>query len=245
MWPLATLITKLPYSQLPMATTLIFLLEDLRDVRSISLVAITGWSCLVSLLLTLTLTLTLTLNHNHSHDQSVRVLSRHYIDEAIERAILDQKLLETFTPDLIIAVDETSISPASLLEHHIATKVGKKTPVLTPNWAVYEPDENPYKPVGRVWDQSDQSLAGFKILLVEKVDATRHTLTSFVESLTGKIAEQKAKGGSEWTEPKIGVFALHNKENVASKSELPTGVSHFFAAESSSEGDVKISYPSG
>ena len=59
--------------------------------------------------------------HDHSHDQSVRVLSRHYIDEAIEKSILDQRLLETFTPDLILAVDETSVSIGEkqiYLSHH-------------------------------------------------------------------------------------------------------------------------------
>lgn len=180
-------------------------------------------------------------SHAKGHEtKSLRVLSRHYIDESIDQALSDQGMLEMFTPDLIIAVDDTALSPTSLLEHHIAIKVGKKTPVLTPQWEVYEPDENPYKPVGRAWDQS---LSGASILLVEKVDSTRHTLTAFVESLLERIAKQKVSVGSEFVEPKIAAFAFHNKF-LEAKEALHPRISHFFAAETSSD-EVKISYPSG
>lgn len=163
--------------------------------------------------------------------KSVRVLSRHYIDEVVLKAT--QAMLETFTPDVIIAVDDTSISPASLIEHHISTRVGgRKTTVLTPRYEVYEPSENPYKPVGEKWEKP---LDGLNILVVEKVDATRNTLAAFVQGLERKISEQKANAT-------IGVLALNEKAN-AKKVEMPSSVKYYFAAETSSEDGVKISYP--
>jgi hypoxanthine phosphoribosyltransferase len=177
------------------------------------------------------------IDHHHAaadpKSSVIHSLSRHYIDEVLAKATTT--MLDTFTPDLIIAVDETSISPASLLEHHISTPIGRKTPVLTPQWAVYEPNENPYKPVGQLWDEP---LEGLNILLVEKVDATRTTLATFVQDLEGKLQGQKANAT-------IGVFALNEKAD-AKKRPMPLSVKHYFAAETSSlEAGTKLSYPTG
>lgn len=50
---------------------------------------------------------------------TVKVVSRHFIQEAVKRAILEQGIIAKFTPSALIAVSEDSVPVATTLQYHL------------------------------------------------------------------------------------------------------------------------------
>lgn len=88
------------------------------------------------------------------------------------------------------------------------------------------------------------SLSGHRILLVEKVDNTRASLSNFLATLQQHIDTQRAAAVSTggWVEPVLGVFVLHNKD-TPKQASLPQDIleGRYFAAENI--GSLQIAYP--
>ncbi|KAG1664690.1 hypothetical protein FOA52_006665 [Chlamydomonas sp. UWO 241] len=172
-----------------------------------------------------------------------RILSTHYVDEVVEKAVTQQQLLASFQPQLLIAATDDSVAPARILRHHLSMH-GCETKVLTSTLDLYDEDANPYNPVMPAGALSQ--LSGKRVLVVEKVDNTRAALQSFLVSLKVTIDAQRAAAGASgapWTEPVLGVFVLNQKD--CPKPDLPADMvsaAHYFAAETSAA-NVHVCFP--
>jgi len=75
-----------------------------------------------------------------------RILSTHYVEEIIEKAVVQQQLLSSFQPHLLIAATDDSVAPARILRHHLLSH-GHTSRVLTSTLDLYDEHVNPYNPV--------------------------------------------------------------------------------------------------
>ncbi len=50
--------------------------------------------------------------------QDTRVLSSHYVEEMVEKALQEQRVFERFRPTVLVAVCDDSLAPARILKHH-------------------------------------------------------------------------------------------------------------------------------
>lgn len=189
---------------------------------------------------------------------TVRVVSQPFVHEAVKRAIAEHGIMDKFIPSALVAVSEDSIPIATILLHHLRTKLQHPIPVVTCHYQLYDEAINPYQPIMGTWSPSSNggsiSLSGQRLLLVERVDSSRATLTSFLAGLKSRINTQRAAiiaEGKGWVETEVAVFVLFDKM-IASKEEegghvkpqLPAEVKHYFVAETS-QSDEYLMCPSG
>ena len=150
----------------------------------------------------------------------------HYI---IRQTVQRTKLLQTFSPTLLIAISAGGFLPTRILRNIIKSEVGGKSlPIQTIGLCLYESDQHEiYKTQWISNDRKSDPLAvwfsGQHVLIVDEVDETRTTLSYAVKELEKDIAKQRnaaQENEEEWIEPKLGVFVVHNKM-VVKRGELP------------------------
>ncbi len=70
------------------------------------------------------------------------------------------------------------------------------------------------------------SFQGQHLLVVDRADDTRTSLSLFIGQLQGQIQAQKdlaQASGAAWVDPQVGIFVLHNKRRVKA-ADLPAEV---------------------
>ncbi|KAL6764907.1 hypothetical protein V8C86DRAFT_2465498 [Haematococcus lacustris] len=119
--------------------------------------------------------------------------------------------------------------------------------VLTPDLKLYDEDTNPYLThIKTATSWGPGSLAGERVLVVDKADSTRTQLASFITQLKEQVAaarqEVEGQGGSWAGDPQFGVFVLHNKQ-ISKQADLPDDIlnGRYFFGETSD--NVQIAYP--
>ncbi|KAK1764364.1 phosphoribosyltransferase-like protein [Phialemonium atrogriseum] len=161
-------------------------------------------------------------------------------------------LLETFKPQLIIAIGGGGYVPARILRSFLKQPGSPNIPIQAIGLSLYESlptdvVEEPGTKVTRTqWlDLSAlgemETLVGKRVLIVDEVDDTRTTLEYAVRELEKDVEIAREKMGGE--KAHFSIFVLHNKDKPK-KGILPTeiiGEGRYKAART--VGDVWICYP--
>jgi uncharacterized protein len=156
-------------------------------------------------------------------------VSYNQIHDIIRRTVQRTKLVEQFSPTLLIAISAGGFLPTRILRNIIKAEVGGKSlPIQTIGLCLYESDKHEiYKTQWLSTDCRNDPLAvnfsGQRILIVDEVDETRTTLSYAVRELSKDIDEQRRvahETNAEWIEPKLGVFVVHNKR-ATKRADLP------------------------
>ncbi|OLN97811.1 Xanthine phosphoribosyltransferase 1 [Colletotrichum chlorophyti] len=172
------------------------------------------------------------------------------------------KILETFQPQLMIAIGGGGYVPARILRSFLKKPGNPNIPIQAIGLSLYEalpqsldgnatpgvPEVPGTKVTRTQWlDLSAlgemENLVGKRVLIVDEVDDTRTTLEYAVKELEKDVeaARQRLGGKAEKTE--FGIFVLHNKDKQK-KGTLPADMmtsGHYLAART--VGDVWINYP--
>lgn len=178
-------------------------------------------------------------------------ISYNQLHNIIRQAVQRTKLIETFSPTLLIAISAGGFLPARILRNIIKSETGGKSlPIQTIGLCLYE-SEN-HKIYKTQWistdlenDQLAVSLNGQNILIVDEVDETRTTISYAVHELQKDIEKQRIlfkTNNQEWIEPKLGVFVVHNK-TIMKTGKLPEDIMNnsYFVGEN--VGGEWIVYP--
>jgi hypoxanthine phosphoribosyltransferase len=156
-------------------------------------------------------------------------VSYNQLHDIIRRTVQRTKLVERFSPTLLIAISAGGFLPTRVLRNIIKSEIGGKSlPIQTIGLCLYESDQQKiYKTQWISTDRKNDPLAvsfsGQRILIVDEVDETRTTLSYAVKELENDIEKQRnaaEENHEEWIEPKLGVFVVHNKV-VAKRGNLP------------------------
>jgi len=156
-------------------------------------------------------------------------VSYNQLHDIIRRTVQRTKLVERFSPTLLIAISAGGFLPTRVLRNIIKSEIGGKSlPIQTIGLCLYESDQQKiYKTQWISTDRKNDPLAvsfsGQRILIVDEVDETRTTLSYAVKELENDIEKQRnaaEENQEEWIEPKLGVFVVHNKV-VAKRGNLP------------------------
>ncbi|EXF86217.1 hypothetical protein CaCOL14_010477 [Colletotrichum acutatum] len=171
------------------------------------------------------------------------------------------KILETFQPQLIIAIGGGGYVPARILRSFLKKPGNPNIPIQAIGLSLYEslpetfggnstpgvPEVPGTKVTRTQWLDLTaigemENLVGKRILIVDEVDDTRTTLEYAVKELEKDVeAASQRLGKGQKTE--FGIFVLHNKDK-AKKGTLPSEMmtsGHYLAART--VGDVWINYP--
>ncbi|CAO1598465.1 MAG: hypothetical protein LQ349_006818 [Xanthoria aureola] len=166
------------------------------------------------------------------------------------------RILNDFTPNLMIAIGGGGYVPARILRSFLKRPAAPNIPIQAIGLSLYEqlPSSNPSNPVETPgtkvtrtqWlDLSSLEMAnlvGKNVLIVDEVDDTRTTLEYAVKELQKDVQAAADKlGSSEKTQ--FSVFVLHNKDKTK-KGHLPQDMmddERYLAARTVS--DVWICYP--
>jgi hypothetical protein len=164
------------------------------------------------------------------------------------------RILNEFTPNLIIAIGGGGYVPARILRSFLKKPGSPNIPIQAIGLSLYESlgtdsqVELPGTKVTRTqWlDLSSLEMAnliGKNVLIVDEVDDTRTTLEYAVKELEKDVASaaKQAGRGSETT--RFSIFVLHNKDKEK-KGHLPEDMmrdDRYLAART--VGDVWINYP--
>ncbi|KAK3342680.1 phosphoribosyltransferase-like protein [Neurospora tetraspora] len=163
------------------------------------------------------------------------------------------KILETFNPQLMIAIGGGGYVPARILRSFLKRPGSANIPIQAIGLSLYESlgdnvVEEPGTKVTRTqWLDltalgSMKNLIGKRILIVDEVDDTRTTLEYAVKELQKDVeAARQALGEGEETQ--FAIFVLHNKDKPK-KGTLPEDIisqGRYFAAVT--VGDEWICYP--
>jgi len=177
-------------------------------------------------------------------------LSYNQLHDIIRRTVQRTKLVEKFSPTLLIAISAGGFLPTRILRHIIKCEMGGKSlPIQTIGLCLYESDTHEiYKTQWISTDRNDPlgvSFSGQNILLVDEVDETRTTLNYAIKELEKDIDKQRnllKENNEEWIEPKLGVFVVHNKM-VSKRANLPEDImkNSYFVGEN--VGGEWIAYP--
>jgi hypoxanthine phosphoribosyltransferase len=156
-------------------------------------------------------------------------VSYNQLHDIIYQTVQRTKLIETFSPTLLIAISAGGFLPTRILRNIIKSQIGGKSlPIQTIGLCLYESDKHEiYKTqwisTDRINDPLAVSFSGQHILIVDEVDETRTTLSYAVKELEKDIEQQRhlsKENNEEWIEPKLGVFVVHNKM-VTKRATLP------------------------
>jgi hypoxanthine phosphoribosyltransferase len=156
-------------------------------------------------------------------------VSYNQLHDIIRQTVQRTKLIETFSPTLLIAISAGGFLPTRILRNIIKSQIGGKSlPIQTIGLCLYESDRHEiYKTqwisTDRINDPLAVSFSGQHILIVDEVDETRTTLSYAVKELEKDIEQQRhlfKENHEEWIEPKLGVFVVHNKM-VTKRAKLP------------------------
>jgi hypoxanthine phosphoribosyltransferase len=156
-------------------------------------------------------------------------VSYNQLHDIIRQTVQRTKLIETFSPTLLIAISAGGFLPTRILRNIIKSQIGGKSlPIQTIGLCLYESDKHEiYKTqwisTDRINDPLAVSFSGQHILIVDEVDETRTTLSYAVKELEKDIEQQRhlfKENHEEWIEPKLGVFVVHNKM-VTKRAKLP------------------------
>lgn len=171
--------------------------------------------------------------------------SYNQVHKDIRDAVARYRLNEDFKPDLMIAIAAGGMIPARFMRGFLNKVNGRNVPIQVIGLSLYEEleiaaatgDTRPVEVTKTQWlnfAQSETSLLGRRILIVDEVDDSRMTMAYAVKEIQKDIlAEELKQGmapGSSGTT--IGVFVLHNKEKPK-KRELPEDImKNYYAAVS-------------
>ncbi|ETN45227.1 uncharacterized protein HMPREF1541_10104 [Cyphellophora europaea CBS 101466] len=163
------------------------------------------------------------------------------------------RILDEFTPNLMIAIGGGGYVPARILRSFLKQPGAPNIPIQAIGLSLYEqlsggdPVEQPGTKVTRTqWlDLSSLEMAnliGKNVLIVDEVDDTRTTLEYAVRELEKDVEQARQQlGRTEQT--KFSIFVLHNKDKEK-KGHLPKDMiddKRYLAAVTVS--DVWICYP--
>ncbi|KAI9309412.1 phosphoribosyltransferase-like protein [Cunninghamella echinulata] len=163
------------------------------------------------------------------------------IRESVERF----KLNEDFKPDLMIAIAAGGMIPARFLRTFLNKVNDRNVPIQVIGLSLYEEleiaaakgDTRPVEVTKTQWlnfAQSEQTLLGKRILIVDEVDDSRMTMAYAVKEIEKEIVAEELRQGLQPGESNttIGVYVLHNKEKPK-KRELPDHImKNYYAAVS-------------
>ncbi|CAF2711813.1 unnamed protein product [Rotaria sp. Silwood2] len=156
-------------------------------------------------------------------------VSYNQLHDIIRQTVQRTKLIEKFSPTLLIAISAGGFLPTRILRNFIKSEIGGKSlPIQTIGLCLYESDKHEiYKTQWISTDLKTDPLAvsfnGQHILIVDEVDETRTTLSYAVKELEKDIEKQRnvsKENNEEWIEPKLGVFVVHNK-TIPKRANLP------------------------
>lgn len=138
------------------------------------------------------------------------------------------KILESFQPQLIIAIGGGGYVPARILRSFLKQPGSPNIPIQAIGLSLYEqlpvtnasnvndvvPDQIGTKVTRTQWlDLSSlgemQNLVGKRILIVDEVDDTRTTLEYAVKELEKDVEEARQKMGAGPEKTKFSIFVLH------------------------------------
>ncbi|CAK7270370.1 hypoxanthine-guanine phosphoribosyltransferase [Sporothrix epigloea] len=166
-------------------------------------------------------------------------------------------ILETFQPQLMIAIGGGGYVPARILRSFLKKPGSPNIPIQAIGLSLYETlptnaaavEEKPGTQVTRTqWlDFSSlgemSNLVGKNILIVDEVDDTRTTLEYAVKELEKDVELARQKIGPNAAQTKFGIFVLHNKDKPK-KGSLPEAMmadGRYWAVRT--VGDEWICYP--
>jgi hypoxanthine phosphoribosyltransferase len=186
-----------------------------------------------------------------SNDVNKMYVSYNQLHEIIRQTVQRTKLIEKFSPTLLIAISAGGFLPTRILRNIIKSEIGGKSlPIQTIGLCLYESDKREiYKTQWISTDRKNDPLAvsfsGQNILIVDEVDETRTTLSYAVNELEKDIEKQKKlfkENNEEWIEPKLGVFVVHNKM-IIKRANLPENLMKNFYFVGENVGGEWIAYP--
>ncbi|CAF3763115.1 unnamed protein product [Rotaria sp. Silwood1] len=156
-------------------------------------------------------------------------ISYNQLHDIIRRTVQRTKLVEKFSPTLLVAISAGGFLPTRILRNFIKTEIGGKSlPIQTIGLCLYESEKHEiYKTQWISTDQKNDPLAvslnGQNILIIDEVDETRTTLNYAIKELEKDIEKQRIlskENHEEWIEPKLGIFVVHNK-TIPKRANLP------------------------
>ncbi|KAI7298497.1 PRTase-like protein [Hortaea werneckii] len=166
------------------------------------------------------------------------------------------RILNDFTPNLMIAIGGGGYVPARILRSFLKKPGSPNIPIQAIGLSLYESlgtsDETQVEQPGTKVTRTQwldlgslemANLIGKNVLIVDEVDDTRTTLEYAVKELEKDVAVAAKEAGRETEETKFSIFVLHNKDKQK-KGVLPQKMmdeKRYLAARTVS--DVWISYP--
>jgi len=163
------------------------------------------------------------------------------------------QILDTLSPNLIIAIGGGGYVPARILRTFLKKPGSPNIPIQAIGLSLYEQlGSDPIEEIGTKVTRTQwldlsslemENLIGKNVLIVDEVDDTRTTLEYAVKELEKDVAEVTKSKHRESEETKFSVFVLHNKDKQK-KGHLPESMiktGRYLAAET--VGDVWICYP--
>ncbi|CAF4769545.1 unnamed protein product, partial [Rotaria socialis] len=176
------------------------------------------------------------MSENNNETTNKIYISYNQLHDIIRQTVERTKLIEKFSPTLLIAISAGGFLPTRILRNIIKSEIGGKSlPIQTIGLCLYESEKHEiYKTQWISTDKKNDPLAvslnGQNILIVDEVDETRTTLSYAVNELRKDIEKQKLlskENDEEWIEPKLGVFVVHNK-TIDKRANLPEDLMNSF-----------------
>ncbi|ORX46266.1 PRTase-like protein [Hesseltinella vesiculosa] len=172
-----------------------------------------------------------------------RYITYNEVHKDIQNAVKKFRLNDDFQPDLIVSIAAGGLAPARFLRTFLNKVNGRNVPIQVIGLSLYEEleiaaatgDTRPVEVTKTQWlnfAQSELSLLGRRILIVDEVDDSRMTMAYAVQEIQKDIEAEEIKQGMQPGESntKIGVFVLHNK-NKPKKRQLPDEImKNYYAA---------------
>ncbi|KAL1311215.1 hypothetical protein AAFC00_001407 [Neodothiora populina] len=164
-----------------------------------------------------------------------------------------ERILDDFTPNLMIAIGGGGYVPARILRSFLKKPGNPNIPIQAIGLSLYEslgtetPEEIPGTKVTRTqWlDLSSLEMAnliGKNVLIVDEVDDTRTTLEYAVRELEKDVQQATEALGRTAEKTNFSIFVVHNKDKQK-KGKLPEDLvkERYYAAVTC--GDEWICYP--
>jgi hypoxanthine phosphoribosyltransferase len=164
------------------------------------------------------------------------------------------RILNSFKPNLIIAIGGGGYVPARILRSFLKTPGSPNIPIQAIGLSLYEslPNDDQVEAPGTKVTRtqwldlssiSEANLIGKNVMIVDEVDDTRTTLEYAVKELQKDVAIAAKELGRTAESTKFSIFVLHNKDK-AKRGTLPEELiseERYLAAVTT--GDVWINYP--